>query len=109
MKKSIKPFIALCLFIFVVLAFLTLAYVGVKLECEKMIREKVIAEQKLDDLKNSSINLTAQNQALSSEERIVTIAQNELDMVKQTEPPVLMTVSKEKINKISEAINKNHD
>lgn len=109
MKKSIKPFIALSVFIFVVFAFLTLAYVSVKLECEKMIREKVITEQKLDDLKNSSINLTAQNQALSSEERIVSIAQNELGMVKQTVPPVLMTVSKEKIDKISEAINKQHE
>ncbi len=109
MKKSIKPFIAFSVFIFVVFAFLTLVYVSVKLECGKLTREKVITQEKLGDLKNWTTNLIAQNQALSAEERIVAIAQNEMGMVRDSENPVLMTVSKEKIEKISEAINKEHE
>ena len=109
MKKSIKPFIALSVFIFVVFAFLTLVYVSVKLECEKLTREKVLISEKLNDLKNASINLTAENQSLSSEERIVSIAKNELGMIRDTQAASLMTVSKEKIEKISEAINKDNE
>ncbi len=109
MKKSIKPFIAFSVFLFVVLAFLILVYVSVKLECGKLTREKVITQERLNDLKNWTTNLTAQNQALSSEERIVEIAKNDLGMVRDSVSPVLMTVSKEKIEKISEAINKEHE
>ena len=109
MKKSIKPLIALSVFIFVVFAFLILIYVSVKLECGKLTREKVISGEKLNDLNNWTINLTAQNQALSAEERIVNIAQNELGMVRDSVSPGLMTVSKEKIDKLSEAINKEHE
>lgn len=109
MKKSIKPFIALCVFIFVVFAFLTLVYVSVKLECEKLTKERVLTEERLGDLKNMRLNLIAENQALSSEERIVKIARDDLGMVRDTKAPLLMTVSKDKIEKISEAINKENE
>ncbi len=109
MKKSVKPFIVLSISVFVAFAFLTLIYVGLKLECEKLTKEKVLTEEKLDDLKNWRTNLTAQDQALSSEERIVEIAQDELGMVRNAEQPVVMTVSKEEIDEISNAISKKYE
>ncbi len=109
MKKSIKPFIMLSISFFVLFAFLVLFYVGTKLECERLTKEKVLTEEKLTDLKNWQINLTAQSQALSSEQRIVSIAENELGMVPNNEPPIVINVSKEKIEEISNAINKKYE
>lgn len=109
MKKSIKPLIMLSISVFVLFAFFTLLYVGTKLECERLMKEKVITQQKLTDFKNWNINLTAQSQALSSEERIVSIAEKELGMVKDSLPPLVMSVSKEKIEKISGAIDKKYE
>jgi len=109
MKKSIKPFIVISTSVFVAFAFLTLLYVGTKLECEKLTKEKVITQEKINDLKSWRTNLTAQDQALSSEERIVSIAKNELGMVRNTEPPVEMTVSKEKIEEIRKALKKKYE
>jgi cell division protein FtsL len=109
MKKSIKPLIMLSISVFVLFAFFTLIYVGTKLECERMTKEKVIAQQKLTDVKNWRIDLIAKSQALSSEERIVAIAKDELGMLDDSLPPVVMTVSKERIKNISSAIDKKYE
>ena len=109
MKKSAKPSIMLGLFVFVIYAFLMLAYVGVKLECEKLTKDKVLAYEKLAQVKNWKVNLIAQDQALSSEERIVGIAQDELGMVRRTEPQLVVKVSKEKIEHIAEALKEKYE
>jgi cell division protein FtsB len=109
MKNSAKSLIGFSIFVFFTSTLLILAIVGLKLECEKLTKEKVITEEKFSDIKNSRINLTAQDQALSSEERIVSIAQNELGMVRRTEAPIELTVSKEEIEKVSNAINKKYE
>ena len=109
MKKSAKPLIVFNVTVFVVITCLILVYIGVKLECEKLTKEKVLAQGRLNDTKNWKINLIAQQQALSSEERIVNIAQDELGMIRRTEVPTVLTVSKEKIEKISNAINKKYE
>ncbi len=109
MKQSIKPLIIFYLSIFVLFSFLILVYIGVKLECEKLVRENVETQKDLTDIKNLKINLTAEDQALSSEERIVGIAQNELGMVKRTEQPLELSVSKSEIEKISTEIQKKYE
>ncbi len=109
MKKSVKPLLVFYLSIFIMSAFLILGYIGFKLECEKLIREKVETEKSLADIKNLKVNLIAENQALSSEERIVNIAQSELGMVKRTEPALVLTVSKAKIEQISSEIQKKYE
>jgi hypothetical protein len=101
MKKSAKPIIAYGLFISVLLTLFFLGYVGIKLNCERMIKEKVIAEEILSAKKNHRINLLAQHQFLSAEARIVEIATNELGMIKRNSPDMILSVSKEKINEIS--------
>ena len=109
MKKSAKPLIFFNSFVFIVITSLILAYVGVKLECEKLTREKVLTEEKLKEIKNWRVNLTAQDQDLSAEERIVGIAESELGMVRRTEAPLQLDVSKEKIEEISKAIEKKYE
>ncbi len=109
MKKSAKPLIGFGLFTFAVLTFVILLYVGLKLECERLTKLKVLTEEKLNAKNNSKINLLAQEQALSSEERIVKIAETELGMVRRTEPPLLLKVDKAKIDRISETIDKRYE
>jgi len=109
MKQSAKPLIIFYLSIFVLFSFLILAYIGVKLECEKLVRENIETQKSLSDIKNLKINLIAEDQALSSEERIVDIAQNELGMVKRTTPPPVLTVSRSEIEKISLEIQKKYE
>lgn len=109
MKKSAKPLIVFVIFTFVASTFLILLYVGIKLECEKLTKEKVLTEGKLIETKNWKTNLIAQDQALSSEERIVEIAQNELGMIRRSEPPVVLKVNKDKIEEISKAIEKKYE
>jgi cell division protein FtsL len=109
MKKSAKPLIFFNSFVFIVITSTILGYVGVKLECEKLTREKVLTEEKLKEVKNWKINLTAQDQDLSAEERVVSIAETELGMIKRTEAPIEINVSKEKIEEISKAIEKKYE
>ena len=109
MKKSAKPLIFFNSFVFIVITSLILGVVGVKLECEKLTKQKVLAGERLSEVKNWKINLTAQDQDLSAEERIVNVAQAELGMVRRTDAPVEISVSKDKIEEISKAIEKKYE
>ncbi|HVO75473.1 MAG TPA: hypothetical protein VMT35_15695 [Ignavibacteriaceae bacterium] len=109
MKKSSKPFIALSLIIFVGATFLILSYVGIKLECEMLLKEKVLTEEKLNAKKNWHVNLVAQLQYLCTKERIVEIAKNELGMIEKTDSDSIIIVSIDKIKRIAEALDHEND
>ena len=109
MKKSAKPLIFFNSFVFIVITSLILGFVGVKLECEKLTKEKVLTEEKLKEIKNWKINLIAQDQDLSAEERIISIAETDLGMIRRTDVPIELSVSKEKIEEISKAIEKKYE
>ena len=79
------------------------------MECERLVKVKVMTEEKLEAKKNSKLNLTAEVQALSSEERIVKIAKEDLGMIRRTEPPIVVTVSKSKIEHISKILKKKYE
>ncbi len=104
MKKSAKPLILLTLFYMVTITLFILGYVGIKLKCEELTKQKFLTEQELENTKNWQLNLSAQNQALTSEDRIVPLAENELGMIKPAEIPVELTVDKDKIENISKII-----
>jgi len=108
-KKSAKPLIVVSLFIFAVFTSIILLYVGVKLECERVTKEKVLAQEKLNALKNWEVSLIAQKQALSSEERIVGIAENNLGMVRKGQPFKVLTVSKNEIKHVAEELKKKYE
>jgi cell division protein FtsL len=105
MKKGSKPFIFFVLFLLVTYSLIILGYVGVKLECELLTKEKFDAQKVLDAKRNKQVSLIAEVQNLTSEERIVKIASEELNMIKRKEPKIILTVSKDKIDRINEELN----
>ncbi len=109
MKKGSKPFIIFVLFLLVVYSMLVLGYVAVKQECELLVKEQVESQRVLDLGRNKQISLMAESQNLLSEDRIVAIASGELNMVKRTEPKILLNVSKEKIEMITEELRKRYE
>lgn len=109
MKKGSKPFIFFVLFLLVTYSLIILGYVGVKLECELLTKEKFDAQKVLDAKRNKQVSLIAEVQNLTSEERIVKIASEELNMIKRNEPKIILSVSKDKIDRINEELNEKYD
>ena len=109
MKKGSKPLIFSMLFLLIVYSMLILGYVAVKQECELLTKEKFENQKTLDSKLNEQVNLIADVQLYSSEERIVKIASEELNMIKRTELQILLKVSKEKIKDVKEAFGEKYE
>jgi hypothetical protein len=107
--KNSKPLLGYGLFTGIAITFYALSYVGIKLNCESLIKDKVITTQDFSSVQNEKLNLTAQFQYLNSEERIVDIAQKELGMVKCSGPVLTLNVSREKIDRIQKEINSKYE
>jgi hypothetical protein len=103
MKKSLKPALIFSLLFFTATALLVLSYVGIKLECEVMVKEKVNAEDRLETGLNTKIDYTARYQLLNSEERITGIAQTELGMLRDSTSSSSIFISTEEINRVAAA------
>lgn len=104
MKKGSKPVLFFIFFLLITYSLIILGYVAVKQECELLVKEQVESSRALDLVKNKQVSLIAELQNLSSEERVVKIASEELNMVKRKEPEISLIVSKEKIEKIKEEL-----
>ena len=104
MKKSAKPLILITLFYMVTITLFILGYVGIKLKCEELTRQKVLTEQELENIENWKLSLSAQRQALTAEDRIVPIAEEELGMIKPSDAPVILTVNKNEIERVSKIV-----
>jgi cell division protein FtsL len=104
MKKSAKPLILLTLFYMITITLFILGYVGIKLKCEEMTKQKILAKQELENIENWKLSLSAQRQSLTAEDRIVPIAEEELGMIKSADAPVILTVDKNEIEKISKIV-----
>ena len=107
--KNSKPLLGYGLSAGIALTLYALSYVGIKLECESLIKDKVITIQNYSSAQNEKLNLTAQFQYLNSEERIMAIAQNELGMIKCPAPILTLSVSREKIEQIQKEINSKYE
>jgi cell division protein FtsL len=101
LKKSSKPILFFVLVLLAAYTSLILGYVGTKLECELLVKEKFDSQKILNAKKNRRVNLLAELQFLSAEERIVKIAQEDLGMIRRTEPEMILTLSKDKVDRIS--------
>ena len=109
MKKNSKSKIASALFLLIVFTLLGLGYVSVKLKCEAMIKEKFLLGEKLKAISNQNTALLGQRQDLTSEERIVEIAKNELGMVVDARPQMKVKANKKKIDKIDKILKKKYE
>lgn len=104
MKKSAKPLILLTLFYMITVTLFILGYVGIKLNCEELTRQKVLIRQELENIKNWKLSLSAKQQALTSEDRILPIAEEELGMTKPARAPAVLVVDKTQIEKVSKIV-----
>jgi cell division protein FtsL len=109
MKKGSKSNIGFTLFLLVVFTLLGLGYVSVKLKCEAMVKERFLLSEKLKAIGNQNTALVGSRQDLSSEERIVDIAKNDLGMVPISEQQIILKASKEKIEEINKILQKKYE
>ncbi len=109
MSKGNKPLIFFLIFVFAAITGIFLSYVGVKLECERLTKQKYETEKNLQAKNNDHLNLVAQLQNLSSEERIVNVAENELGMVKRSSIQIVLKVNKDKIEEISNELKEKYE
>ena len=101
MKKSAKPLIVAILFILLTGTALVLANIGLRFKYEELVRDKVKLEKIVNDERTKKVNLIAEYQAFSSEERITAIAESKLGLIKLTNPNIAVTINKNHINKLN--------
>ena len=100
MKKSAKPLIIATLIILLSGTAIVLVNIGLRFKYEELVRDKVKLEKFLSDERTKKVNLIAEYQAYSSEERITAIAENKLGLIKLIYPTMVVTVNKNNINKL---------
>ncbi len=104
MKKNTKPLILTILIMLLTATALILIVIGVRLKYEELTREKVKIEKLLKVESSRKINLIAEYQTYSSKERIVSIAKNELGLIKRNRPQISISIDKTLINEINERL-----
>lgn len=88
---------------------LIVTYVALKKKCDDLIKQKVVAEEELKNQNTKKNNLFAQYQNLTSEDRIVAIALNELGMVIADPPISVITIDPEKILDLQTLLQEQYD
>ncbi len=109
MKKGNKPIIVYLLIILMITTVFVLLIVGVKLKTDELSRIKFETENKLKTEQGKNINLIAEYQTYSSEERIVRIAAAELGMIRRTEPVLKLIYPKEKFEEVNRVLKLKYD
>lgn len=109
MKKGSKPIIVYFLIMIVFSAVFVLLVVGFKLKTEELARIKFETQNKLKTEQGKEINLIADYQTYSAEERIVRIAGSELGMIRRTEPALKLIYSKEKFEEVNTYLTRKYD
>ena len=101
MKRSAKPLIVAILIILLSVTALVLANIGLRFKYEELVRNKVRLEKIVNDERTKKVNLIAEYQAFSSEERITAIAERNLGLIKLTHPKITVTINKNHLNKLN--------
>ena len=101
MKKSAKPLIVAILILLLSVTAVVLVNIGLRFKYEELVREKVKLIKIINDERTKKVNLIAEYQSFSSEERITTIAENDLNMIKVDQPKITITLDKDYINKLN--------
>ncbi|MCZ6701772.1 MAG: hypothetical protein O6940_01895 [Ignavibacteria bacterium] len=104
MKKSAKPAILTVLILLLVATTLVLGNIGLRFKYEELVRKKVELDKKLKDQSTKKVNLIAGYQAVSSENKIVFIAESKLGMVRRTQPKIIVNVNIKLIAEVNEKL-----
>ncbi len=109
MKRSSKPFIIKIIFLLVVVTSMVLVSIGLRFKYEELMREKSELNKMLKEERTKTVNLSAEYQANSSEEKIISVAENKLGMIRRTQPKITINVNKNLIKKVNEKIKSKHE
>jgi len=109
MKKSAKPLIVIVMFLLLVITAPVLISVGLRLKYEESVRTKVELQKILKSERTKKVNLVANYQMVAAEDVITRSAKNDLGMVKNIEPGINITVSKDKIEELSQLLKEKYD
>ena len=109
MKRSSKPFIIKIIFLLVVVTSMGLVSIGLRFKYEELMREKSEINNKLKEERTQKVNLIAEYQAYSSKEKIISVAENKLGMIRRTQPKITINVNKNLIKKVNEKLKSKHE
>jgi len=109
MKKGSKQKIAMLLIYCIMVAFFVLTYIGIRIRCGELTKAKVMEQEELGDKNNWNLNLIAQRQSLSSEERIVEIAEDKLGLVKDNGQYRTIPVDSEDIVRVEHMLKEKYE
>ena len=109
MNDSAKPLIIKIIFLLLVVTSMVLVSIGLRFKYEELMREKSELDSMLREERTKKVNLIADYQAYSSEEKIMSAAKNKLGMIRRTQPKVTITVDKNLINKANEKLESKYE
>ena len=109
MKKSSKPTIFIVLTLLLIVTVFALVSIGLKLRCEKLNLQKDKDENIYKTENQKKIKLTAEYQTVTSEERIVEVAETELGLIRNIEPVVTLKYELSKVEEINEVLKEKYE
>lgn len=107
--KKKKPVLLVFLLSVLLFGFITLLYVGLKLEIERLTKEKALLEESLLAKKNKTTMLKVEVQKLETEERITQLAETRLEMLKFNEPNNIIEIDHNRLDQITKIINSKYE
>jgi len=109
MKRSAKPFIIKIIFLLVVVTSMVLVSIGLRFKYEELMREKSELNKMLKEERTKKVNLIAEYQAYSSKEKINSVAENKLSMIRRSQPKITISVNKNLIKKVNEKLKSKYE
>lgn len=87
------------------IAVLVLSYIGLLLEIKNLNKKNSNLDASLSAIKNKNTNLLAEKQILESEDRIITLAESNLTMIKNEEQVPVIELDQNHNEQIRKIIN----
>ena len=109
MRKSAKPLIVVILILLLTQTAFVLVTIGLRFKYEELVRDKVILEKILNDERTKKVNLIAEYQTFSSDERITAFAEDKLGLKKLTDPKMTVEINNNHINKLNSELKLKYD
>ncbi len=104
LKKSLTVFLLIVMF-----GALVSSYVALKRKCDDLRKQIAEMSDELRNQDNRNLSLHAEYQRLTSEDRIMLIAEKELNMVIADPPVMIINIEQEKINSLQSLISEFHE
>lgn len=109
MKKSSKPTIFLLITLLLIVTAFTLASIGIKLRYEQLVLQKDKVEKTFKAVSLNKTKLTAEYQTVTAEERIVSVAETELGLIRNVEPSLTIKYDNKNLEELNETLKEKYE